>query len=121
MSLIGCDKFADVIFGIAQKLLHITPSNLVNGIFLNLFQNLVTSSRSFLFLIICPLKGSQFKTNNEVNLFKVRLSPSKKIICFNKSPLKMMENAFYFILKALFVFKIFNFFSGLFVHVEETA
>ena len=31
-------------------------------------------------------------------------------ICFNDSPSKMMENAFYFILKALFVLKIFNFF-----------
>ena len=29
-------------------------------------------------------------------------------ICFNKSPLKMMKNAFYFILKALFVLKIFK-------------
>ena len=33
-------------------------------------------------------------------LFKVGLSPSKKnwFICFNESPLKMMKNAFYFIL-----------------------
>ena len=38
-------------------------------------------------------------------LFKVRLSPSKKVdfSCFNKSPLKTMNNAFYFIVKALFV------------------
>ena len=36
------------------------------------------------------------------NIFKVGFSPSKKIfiICFNDSPSKMMENAFYFILKA---------------------
>ena len=39
--------------------------------------------------------------------FEVGLSPSKKIvICLIKSPLKMMKNAFYFILKALFVLKI---------------
>ena len=31
-------------------------------------------------------------------------------ICFNESPLKMMKNVFYFILKALFVLKIFKFF-----------
>ena len=31
------------------------------------------------------------------------------IICFIDSPLKMMKNAFYFILKALFVLKIFRF------------
>ena len=39
--------------------------------------------------------------------------PSKKI-CFiylNESPLKMVKNAFYFILKALFVLKIFKFLS----------
>ena len=55
--------------------------------------------------------------------FKVELSPSKKncFICFNESSLKMMKNAFYFILKALFVFKIFIFLSRHFVHVGETA
>ena len=31
------------------------------------------------------------------------------IICFFESPLKMMKNAFYFILRALFVLKIFSF------------
>ena len=42
-----------------------------------------------------------------------KLSPSKKkfIICFNDSPSKMMKNAFYFILKALFVLQIFKFLS----------
>ena len=32
-------------------------------------------------------------------------------ICFYESPLKMMKNTFYFILKALFVLKIFKFLS----------
>ena len=32
-------------------------------------------------------------------------------ICFNESPLKIMKNAFDFILKALFILKIFNFLS----------
>ena len=32
-------------------------------------------------------------------------------ICFDESPLKGMENAFYFILKALFILKIFKFLS----------
>ena len=47
------------------------------------------------------------------NRIKVGLSPSKKncFICFNESPLKMMKNAFYFILKALFILKIFKFLS----------
>ena len=57
------------------------------------------------------------------NLFKAGLAPSKKIlfICFNKSPLKMTKNVFYFILKALFVLRIFKFLCWHFGHVEETA
>ena len=42
-------------------------------------------------------------------------------ICFNENPLKKMKNAFEFILKALFVLKIFKFLSRHFGHVEETA
>ena len=41
-------------------------------------------------------------------------------ICFNDSPSKMMKNAFYFILKALSVLKIFKFLSWLFRHVESS-
>ena len=37
-------------------------------------------------------------------------------ILITENPLKMMKNAFCFTLKALFVLKIFNFFSCLFVH-----
>ena len=42
---------------------------------------------------------------------KIRLLPSKKFvfIYFNESPLKMMKNAFYFMLNALLVFDIFTF------------
>ena len=43
------------------------------------------------------------------------------LICLIESPLKMMKNVFYFILKALFVLKIFKFLSGLFGHVEKMA
>ena len=48
---------------------------------------------------------------------------SKKFlfICFNESPLKIMKNAFYSILKALFILKIFKFLSSHFGDVEETA
>ena len=47
----------------------------------------------------------------------VGLSPSKKncVFCFIESPLKVMKNAFYFILKALFVLEIFKFLSWRFV------
>ena len=43
--------------------------------------------------------------------FNVGLSPLKFFffICFNDHPSKMMKNAFYFIVKALFVLKIFKF------------
>ena len=56
-------------------------------------------------------------------LFKVGVSPSKKknIVCINDSPSKMLKNAFYFILKALFVLKIFKFLSWLSGHVEKTT
>ena len=47
--------------------------------------------------------------------------PKICFICFDDSPSKMMKNAFYFILKALFVLKIFKFLSWLFGHVEKTA
>ena len=51
-------------------------------------------------------------------VIKVRPSPSKKIsvICLVESPLKMMKNVFYFILKGLFVLKIFKFLSRHFGH-----
>ena len=54
-------------------------------------------------------------------LFKIGLSASKKhfLICFNDSPSTMMKNGFYFILKALFVLKIFKFMSWLICHVEK--
>ena len=48
------------------------------------------------------------------------LLPKKIFICFYGSPLKM-KNAFYFILKALFVLRIFKFLSWLFGHREKTA
>ena len=43
------------------------------------------------------------------------------IICFTDSPSKLMKNAFYFILKVLFVLKIFKLLSWLFGHVEKSA
>ena len=53
----------------------------------------------------------QKRDQRQQGVFKVRLLPSKKIcvICVIESPLKVMKNAFYFILKAIFVLKIFKF------------
>ena len=52
-----------------------------------------------------------------INLLKVGLWPSKKflVICLIEIPLKVMKNAFYFILKALFVLKISSFCHGVLV------
>ena len=47
--------------------------------------------------------------------------PKNCFICFNESPLKMMKNAFYLTLKALFFLQILKFLSWLFGDVEETA
>ena len=43
------------------------------------------------------------------------------VICLIESYLKVMKNAFYFILKALFALKIFKFLSRLFGHAVNTA
>ena len=40
---------------------------------------------------------------------ETQLPKKKCFICFHESPLKMMKNAFHFILKPLFVFKISEF------------
>ena len=52
---------------------------------------------------------------------KVRLPPSKKIVLFffNESPLIMMKTAFYFMLKVLFVLKIFKYLN--FLVMQKTA
>ena len=54
---------------------------------------------------------------------KVGLSPSKKhyVIYLVENPFEMMKNDFYFILKALFVLRIFKISSRLFGHAWKTA
>ena len=61
--------------------------------------------------------------HNRIKKLLTSLSPSKTIcvICLIESRLKVMKNAFYFILKALLVLKIFIFLSRLFGHVGKTA
>ena len=50
--------------------------------------------------------------------FKVRISPSQKFVGMydNEMPLKMMKNAFYLMLKALFVLEIFTFLVNFKIH-----
>ena len=52
-------------------------------------------------------------------MLKFALCPSKKIASFDWKSLKMMKNAFYFILKDLSVQEIFKFLSWLFGYVEK--
>ena len=50
-----------------------------------------------------------------------QLSSKIIFVCFNESPLKIMKNTFYLILKTLLVLGIFKFLPWVFGHVEETA
>ena len=75
----------------------------------------------FIVNIECVWASFRIKvTFNNFISFKVGLSSSTNIcdICLIESPLKMMKNAFCFILKALLVLKIL---SRLFGHVGKTA
>ena len=62
-----------------------------------------------------------FLTNTTIIALKSDCHLPRKIcfICFNESPLQMTKNAFYFILKALFILKVFNFLSGVFGHLKK--
>ena len=64
------------------------------------------------FVTVCKYRGYRQKKKKKKkmgNKLEVRLSSSKKVclICLIESPLKMMKNALYFVLKALFVLKVF--------------
>ena len=63
-------------------------------------------------LMFCSFAVVKHSLSSSLNI-KVapHLSKIFIIICFNDSPSKMVKNAFYFILKALFVLKIFKFLS----------
>ena len=56
-------------------------------------------------------------------VLKVGLSSAHKICvtCFIESPLKIMKNGFYSILKSVFVLKMFKFLLWLFDYVEKMA
>ena len=58
------------------------------------------------------------KPENFKERLKGALSGLRQFLA-TESPLKMMRNAFYFTSKALFVLKIFKFWSSLFGHVSQ--
>ena len=57
-------------------------------------------------------------TNQIKCLLKGALSHMRQFLA-TESPLKMIKNAFYFILKTLRVLKVFEFLSGIFGHVRK--
>ena len=61
----------------------------------------------------------EYKKYNDLKLDS-HLFTKHLVICFIESPLKIMKNDFYFILKTFFVLKIFKLLSWLFGHVEKT-
>ena len=69
-------------------------------------------------------RGVWHKSLKEIHAAQIKfgLSPSKKVFfSVIKSPLKMMKNAFYSLLKAFFVLKVFKLLLQLFGQVGKTA
>ena len=92
MLWIGLYKFADVIFGVTQKPLYITSSNLVRlyitnkGICLNLFPNLksdwsLVPGTSFSWKV-CPSKKTGFERKINVTFLRLFDNHSSKYIFF---------------------------------------
>ena len=71
------------------------------------------SSSVFFFILVNTFSFDEFKLGSHLQ--------KKIVICLIESPIKMMKYAFYFILKALFVLKIFKFLSRIVCHVGKTA
>ena len=76
----------------------------------DLLKDLKMSLLNFNFVMIYIIHKMLVLIKNNLNYLKVGLLPSKKniFICFNDSLAKIIKNAFYFILEALFVLKIFK-------------
>ena len=76
----------------------------------------------FMFLTGNTLLGPNFVQNVKLLIHNRTLTFQTKMCYFlHWKPFKYDKNAFYFILKALFVLKIFKFLSWLFSHVKNTA
>ena len=123
---------ADLLIGDSALLLYFREFRTRSGdsTIAPIFQNLLlfTSvlycvTRKYLFLKTVAMIVRIKQDDNCSEFLKSDSHLPKKIyfICFNDSPSKVMKNAFYFILKALFVFKILKLLSWLFEHVEKTA
>ena len=100
-----------------NPIMNLTVNNLSK------FKTVFNNNRSLIVYVNHALLGFHLSQSRRYECYrlKVGLSPSKKnyVICFIESPLKMIKNAFCFILKPPFVLKIFKFSSQLFGHAEK--
>ena len=101
-----------------KKFLYFTHTYFCKNLFLQKYKKI--------FCLISLLFGYQWNTSISSSLATflkvgIRKKSFRKIcgICVIESPLKMMKNVFYFIVKALFVLKIFKFFSRHFGHIGK--
>ena len=78
------------------------PSSVTNDVKNIVGKAFIINIFGFFFIIFCTWKGF-LKSDSQL--------PKYCFICLNKTPLKMLENANYFIIKALFVLRIFKFLS----------
>ena len=85
-----------------------------------MFQHIKKSRISY-YVDVCYPPTAPFGVIATRNLKSESHLPKKCVISLIESLLKLMKNAFYFILKALYVLKIFLFFSRLFGHVAKTT
>ena len=89
--------------GVLKKFVKFTGEHLCSSLFFNKVAGFFNRT---------PPKVC-FRNRYFINILKSDSHLPKKIfiICFNDNPSKIMKNAFYFILKAAFVLKIFKFLS----------
>ena len=87
-----CPDFPDYLRNALFRKLRFIKSQTGKQILLNISRSKGNQAKKF----------TQLKSDSHL--------PNKILfVCFNESPLKMMKNAFYFILKALFVLETFKF------------
>ena len=109
-----------------KHLILYSPSIILPDFLLISPGSLSQDSHKFLFLShmkqskLFTLKKKQILTWSITSLKSDSNLPKKNFfICFNDRPSKIMKNAFYFILKEIFVLEIFKFLFWLFGHVEK--
>ena len=80
--------------------------------YIEYIHNHLATKRRITMYIILDYLGVTLKSESQL--------PKKKVFyLFQQKPFKMMKNAFYFMLKALLLLKIFTFLFWLFVYVEK--